>query len=280
MINMGHQISSFQTLDGLRLFSQSWTADRSVTDLVLIHGVGEHSARYQWTAEKLNEKGINVHSFDLRGHGQSEGERAYISSFEEFTQDVHSFISNILLKNETFFLLGHSMGGLIVAKYLSDHPESKCKGVILSAPALKVGDDISPLLVTMSSIMSRLFPRLKTTRLDSNFISRDPKVVEAYNNDPLIYHDGIKARMGAEMIRTMTGLRNSYPAFTFPLLIMHGSGDKLTDLQGSRWMVDEVSSYDKTLEVLPGFYHEILNEPEKEAVIQKIIKWILDRQKA
>jgi len=274
---MGHQILSFTTSDGQKLFGQSWMVDKPVADLILIHGVGEHSSRYQWSAEMLNDKDISVHSFDLRGHGHSEGDRAYIDSFEQFLEDVHTFIGQLQLEYDNFFLLGHSMGGLIVSRYLADHPESNCKGVVLSAPALKVGDDISPLLVKMSSIISSLFPKLKTTRLDSNFISRDPKVVEAYNADPLVYHDGIKARMGAEMIRTMTGMRGAYPAFKFPLLIMHGSGDKLADLQGSRWMVDEVTSDDKTLEVLPGFYHEILNEPEKEAVIQKIIKWILDR---
>ena len=157
------------------------------------------------------------------------------------------------------------------------HPNTQCQGAIFSAPALKVGDDISPLLVKMSSIISPLLPRLKTTKLDPQYISRSPEAIEDYNNDPLIYRDGIKARLGAEMIKSLLDVREHYPDFNFPILLMHGTTDKLADPMGSQWMFNEISSQDKTLELLPGLYHEILNEPEKDEVIQKMLDWIIER---
>jgi len=273
---MTHTTAPLVSYDGIKLFSQSWKRKDSIANLVIIHGYAEHSSRYEWVANKFHENKINVHTFDLRGHGQSEGERAYISSFDQYLKDVHLFIEGLELENP-MFMLGHSMGGLIVTSYLSEHSDTNCSGAILSAPALKIGDDISPLLVKVSSLLSAIFPRLKATTLDTQYISRDPEVVEQYDNDPLIYHSGVKARLGAEMISSMIKVRERYSNFTFPVLLMHGTGDKLTDPKGSQWMVDEISSTDKKLELLPGLYHEILKELEKEEVIDKMLSWIIER---
>lgn len=273
---MSYNTSEFISFDGLKLFSQSWEVDGSIANLILVHGLGEHSGRYEWVAGQFNTNRISVHSFDHRGHGISEGERAYVNSFDEYLEDLNSFINSRHFEGDVF-MLGHSMGGLMVAKYLSKYPDAKCKGAILSAPALKIGDDIPKILVKASSIMSVLLPRFKATKVDPQFISRDDKVVKDYVNDPLVYHDGVKARLGAEMIKSMLEVRNHYPQFKFPILIMHGNGDKLADHLGSQWMFDEISSKDKTLEILPGLYHEILNEPEKEEVIGKMTQWIFDR---
>jgi len=274
---MEHKTDNLVSNDGIRLFTKSWLIDESIADLILVHGYSEHSGRYQWVTKILNENKINVHSFDLRGHGQSEGERAYVSSFGQFLDDLHTFIEYLDLKDGRIFLFGHSLGGLIVTRYLIKHPDTKCNGVVLSSPALKVGDNISPILVKVSSIISALFPKLKTTRSDSQYLSRDPKVVEDYDNDPLVYHDGVKSRIGGEIVRTMLEVRKFYQDFKFPILIMQGSADKLVDPQGSQWMYNEILSEDKTLEVLPGLYHEILHEPEKEEIITKMIDWIKNR---
>jgi alpha-beta hydrolase superfamily lysophospholipase len=273
---MLHNTSEFNSFDGLKLFSQSWETDESIADLILVHGLGEHSGRYEWVANKCNENRISVHSFDLRGHGKSEGERAFVNSFDQYLEDLHSFIE-IIGAEKKVFLFGHSMGGLIVVNYLLKYPDTACKGALLSAAALKIGDDIPQILVGASSILSILLPRLKSKKVDPKLISRDSEVVSDYENDTLIFHDGVKARLGAGMIKSMLEVRKQYPQFELPVLLMHGTGDKLADPLGSQWMFDEISSKDKSLEILPGLYHEILNEPEKEEVISKMLKWILDR---
>jgi alpha-beta hydrolase superfamily lysophospholipase len=274
---MGNKPSQFISKDGIKLSIQTWTIKEPIAELILIHGATEYTGRYNWVAKIFNENKINVHSFDLRGHGNSGGERFYINTFDEYIDDVHLFIENLKLSNDKIFILGHSLGGLITMTYLTKYPDTICRGVILSSAGLKVGDDIPPLLIKISSVLSTLFPKLKITKLNVQHLSRDPKVVEDYINDPLIYHEGIKARYGGESIKAIIKLREHYPSFNFPALILYGSADKLADPQGSQWMYDEISSDDKTLEILKGLYHEILHEPEKNEVIRKIIEWIKKR---
>lgn len=274
---MENKPSHLLSKDGINLSIKTWTIDESIAELILIHGSTEYTGRYNWAAKIFNENKINVHSFDLRGHGNSGGERVNISTFDEYIDDVHLFIENLKLSNDRIFILGHSLGGLIAMTYLTKYPDTKCRGVILSSAGLKVGDDISPLLIKISSVLSALFPKLKTVKMNVQHLSRDPKVIEDYVNDPLIYHEGIKARYGGESIKAIIKLREHYSSFNFPALILCGSADKLADPQGSQWMYDEISSADKTLEILDGLYHEILHEPEKNEVIGKIIEWIKKR---
>jgi len=274
---MENQSSHLILKDGTKLFTQAWTVDEPIAEIILIHGFTEYTKRYNWAAGNFNENKISVYSFDLRGHGNSEGERANISTFDQFIEDFHFFIKKLDLKTDRVFILGHSMGGLIATHYLTKYPDTKCRGVILSGPGLKVGDEIPPLLIKIIHILSALFPKLKTTKIDSQYLSRDPKMVEDFDNDPLIYHEGVKARIGGEIVRSMIEIRKHYSSFNFPVLIMHGSADKIADLQGSQWMYNEISSEDKTLEILDGLYHQILDEPEKNEVIGKMIEWIKKR---
>ncbi len=274
---MKNKLSQFISKEGIKLSIQTWTINEPVAELILIHGGAEYTGRYNWVAKILNENKINVHSFDLRGHGNSGGERANITTFDEYIDDVHLFIENLKLSNDKIFILGHSLGGLIAMTYLTKYPDTKCRGVILSGPGLKLAEGISPLLIKISSVLSALFPKLKTQKLNVQHISRDPKVIEDFVNDPLINHEGFKARYAGEFVRSMIEIRKHYSSFNFPVLIMHGSADKLADPQGSQWMYDEISSADKTLEILDGLYHGILDEPEKNEVIGKIIEWIKKR---
>jgi alpha-beta hydrolase superfamily lysophospholipase len=274
---MKHTKGEFLAKDGTQLFSQSWEVPLPIANLVIIHGMGEHSSRYRWSAEQFTSNAINVYTYDQRGHGQSDGERVYVESFQEFLEDVNLFLGSKELKDKVWFILGHSMGGLIVASYLSKYRPSACKGAILSAPALKIGDDIPPLLVKASAIVASILPKLKTTKLDPKMIARNPKTVNEYLTDPLIYRDGVKARYGAEMIKSLQAVRQYFSSFDYPVLLMHGTGDKLADPAGSQQMYDEIASEDKTLELLPELYHEIMNELEKEEVLAKMINWIKER---
>ncbi len=273
-MNYNHRL--FQGSDGIMLFEQSWfPEDDCHAIILLVHGFAEHSSRYEHVARYLTSKGIGVETFDLRGHGKSDGVRAYIKSFSEYLNDLELFCSHVLGRypDLPLFLYGHSMGATIVALYaITRNPDFQ--GLLLSGLLLKVGDDISPAMIKMSQILSKYAPKLKTTKLDAASISRDPKVVQNYDEDPLNYRGGIPARTGAELMSAMAQIQNRMNAIKLPILIMHGTCDKLTAPEGSQELYNAVDSTDKTLKMYNGFYHEIHNDPNKQQVFDDIIAWI------
>ncbi|MCG2714697.1 MAG: lysophospholipase [Candidatus Marinimicrobia bacterium] len=275
---MIYQRGLFQGAVGFDLFEQSWFPEDDVKAVVLlIHGLGEHSSRYEHVAEFLTSKNIGIETFDLRGHGKSDGARAFVRSFDEYLQDVEIFYSRVLGRHPDLplFIYGHSMGATISALYvITRNPD--INGVLLSGILLKIGDDIPPILIKMSSIIGKYAPKMKTTKLDANSLSRDPKIVENYDNDPLNYRAGIPARTGLELITAMRRIQVQMEKITLPIIIMHGSCDKITNPDGSIDLYEAVASNDKTLKMYNGFYHEIHNEPEKNRVFEDIFSWIND----
>ncbi|MCP4668847.1 MAG: alpha/beta hydrolase [Deltaproteobacteria bacterium] len=272
---MEHDIGSFKTADGMDLFEQRWRPEQKPKALVVIvHGYAEHSTRYTHVAEHLVDHGYAVETFDLRGHGQSEGKRAFVGSFDAYLEDLEQFLKRVRqrIKTENVFILGHSMGGAIVTLYaITRKPD--ITGLILSGPALKISDDISPLLVRLSSVIGIVLPKLPTIKLDSSGISRDPEVVKHYDNDPLVYRGGIPARTGAEITGATKMIQAQMEAMTLPLLILHGGDDRLADPQGSKSLYERAQSNDKTLKLYEGLYHEVMNEPEKDMVLADIVAW-------
>ncbi|MBL7067548.1 MAG: alpha/beta hydrolase [Candidatus Marinimicrobia bacterium] len=275
---MIYQHGLFQGTVGFDLFEQSWFPEDDVKAVVLlVHGLGEHSSRYAHVAEFLTSKNIGIETFDLRGHGKSDGARAFVRSFDEYLQDVEIFYSRVLGRHPDLplFIYGHSMGATISALYvITRNPD--INGVLLSGILLKIGDDIPPILIKMSSIIGKYAPKMKTTKLDANSLSRDPKIVENYDNDPLNYRAGIPARTGLELLTAMRRIQVQMEKITLPIMIMHGSCDKITNPDGSIDLYEAVASNDKTLKMYNGFYHEIHNEPEKNRVFEDIFSWIND----
>ena len=269
----------FKSIDNIKLYEQYWEPEKEAKAIVLIiHGYAEHSNRYIHVADFLTANGYIVASFDLRGHGKSEGPRTYINSFSEYIDDLNKFILRVKSKyeNTPMFLLGHSMGGAIVA-LLSLSLKEDVKGIIFSSPALKISDEISPFLVKISGIIGKLFPKLPTIKLDSNALSRDKEIVKKYHDDPLVYNGGIPARTGSEINKTIKIIQNQMNVISVPLLIIHGTQDKLSDPEGSKLLYNRVSSTDKKLKLYDGLYHELMNEPEKEQVLQDIVDWLEQR---
>lgn len=259
------------------IFTQSWTDPTSRANLILVHGYAEHSSRYSDMAEKLLSSGINIYTFDLTGHGKSSGRKAYINRFQDYVQDLNDMKKKLEMAPDLpTFIYGHSMGALVL---ISDVLLNKAKyaGVIFSAPALKIQEDLSPFLQKISGVMSIITPKLKTVVLDSSKISRDPIEVDKYQRDPLNYREGTYARTGAEIIKTTKICADLFHEFELPVFITHGSADGLTDPSTSQQFYDECSSEDKTLKIYDGLYHEIMREPEKDEVVQDIIDWISNR---
>ncbi len=274
-----HQIDQFTTAEGQKLFRQSWSAEnQNKATLVIVHGYAEHSSRYDQAAAFFNDNGITVKTFDLRGHGQSDGPAAYVNNFDEFLDDLDEFwkVEGLAKLDQPVFLLGHSMGGLIVANYCLKR-KPKLSGVLLSAPALKISDDVSPVLQKISGVIASIAPKLPTIKLDSKAVSRDPEVVSKYESDALNYRGGTKARMGSEILKATKFVQSNMHKFDLPFIVMHGTADKLTDPLGSQQIHQRASSKDKTLKLWKGLYHEIMNEPEKEQVLQLMLDWIEKR---
>lgn len=275
-VNLQHQTGAFTATDGLELFKQTWQPTKKPqAGIILVHGFGEHSSRYSHLAEKLTHNNYVLFTFDLRGHGKSEGSRFYVRSFDDYLQDLNLFLHHVReqMNGLPIFLFGHSMGGTIVTLYAIKY-KPDLSGILLSGAALKIGEDIPKVLISMSSFLAKILPKLPTVKLDTKMLSHDPDVVMQYDNDPLINHKGTLARTGAELVRAIKYIQEHMEEINLPVLIMHGTGDVIVDPEGSRQLFKRAKSKDKSLKLYDGFYHEIMNEPDREQVLADILDWI------
>jgi acylglycerol lipase len=271
-----HETFEFAGLGGINVFCQSCHPEggpRAV--LLIVHGLAEHSGRYQHVAEHLAGLGYAVYALDHRGHGQSGGVRSDVIRFEDYLADLKTFLDAVKGREpgRQVFLIGHSMGGAIVTLFAARYG-GDFDGLITSGASVQVGGNVSPLLVGLSKIIAALAPRLPTVPLDAEAVSRDPEVVARYRSDPLNYLGKVRARTGAQLLRAARLIAAELPHITLPVLILHGTADRLTDPAGSQMIYDGVSSADKTLKFYDGLYHEIFNEPEQKQVLADVAAWL------
>lgn len=275
---MTHETGTFPSPDGLDLFTRSWTPDRETRAVVvLVHGVHEHSGRYAYVAGELIRHGIAVRALDLRGHGNSPGPRARVEAFTDYTRDVAAFLDAQITEADgrPVFLMGHSMGGLVVAGTVVDRGTAGLAGVVLSSPALQLY--APPFLQRIAPILAKWLPNAPGGRLDLTTISRDPTVVRAYREDPLTIKEVVRAHLGNEFLTTIAHVRAHPEAFDVPLYLYHGTADQITDPAGTRWLAEHAATDDVTLRLYEGLYHETHNEPERDDVIGALAAWLLDR---
>ncbi len=270
-----YQSNHFKSKSELMLFEQAWIPSKAKANVLIVHGLGEHSSRYAHVADFLNKKGYAVYAYDQLGHGKSEGVRAFIPSIDLYREDLIQMIHQIKQKSEDLplFVLGHSMGGGLLAYSLATVTLA-ISGAISSCAALKPGDDISPLLIKLSSFLGWALPKLPTLKLEHESLSRDAKVVEAYNEDPLVFHQKIPARTGAQLMKAMKTAQKNAANVHLPILMLHGTDDRLTNVEGSKEFFARISSTDKQLKLYEGLYHEIMNEPEQIQVLTDIVEWL------
>jgi len=277
---MKHLETSYSAHDGKKLYLQAWMVESPKASMLLVHGLGEHSSRYVHLVEKLNRIGISVFSFDGRGHGKSsEGKPdAYFDSYQDYLKDIDALFGKVksYVPGVPSFLYGHSMGGGLVAAYALDY-KPEAAGVILSSPAIRESEGTSKLLMAVGGIMSKYFPRFKALKLDASKISRIPSEVEKYLNDPLVYLDPIPARTANELLVMMRYVQKRAVDFDLPLLLIHGSADGLTNPKGSEMLAEKAKSKDRTLNIFPGGYHELINDSDREEVLELICQWIKNR---
>ena len=259
-----------------RLYRQSWLPNgESRAAIVLVHGLGEHSGRYEYLAGHCTARGFAVHALDHYGHGKSEGLAGYVERFSVYLDGVRELLAYVREQQAgaPLFLLGHSMGGLIAAAFLRE-AQSEFRAGVLSGPALKSDAAPPAIVLWVNRLLSSLAPTLPMIALDPAGVSRDPEVVRAYVSDPLVHHGKVRARLIAEMMAAMKQTLAHASEISLPILIMHGEDDTLTSPDGSREFFAHAGSTDKTLKIYPGLYHEIFNEPEKDAVLGEMTDWL------
>ncbi len=273
---MNHQEGYFKGIRKHKIYYQSWLPDKDCKAVLLIaHGFGEHSGRYMNVVNHLVPTGYAVYALDHLGHGKSDGQRAYVERFQDFTVTLKIFFDMIRDQqaHNPIFLVGHSMGGLISAAYLLAH-QQELVGAVLSGPGIKVPDDTSPALIFMGKLLSVILPKVGIVQLEADGVCRDPAVVDAYINDPLVHTGKITARLGAEMLKTMQTVTQAANKISLPIMIIQGGADRLIDPSGAQLLYDSVSSEDKTIKIYDGLYHEVFNEPEHEQVLQDVAQWL------
>jgi len=271
-----HEAGWFDGPDGLRLFEQRWLPAAALrASVVLVHGYAEHSSRYDHVGRWLVERGYAVHAFDLRGHGKSEGERVLVRSFAQHLDDLDAFVARARERTPgvPLFVLGHSMGGTIVA-LRGVTRRADADGVMLSGAVLTMRGRRTRLMTAVLALVGRIFPSLPLRKLDAGTVSRDPAVVAAYDADPLVFRGKMPAGTLSAMVRAVRAIEKRMEEAQGPLLIMHGTEDLLADPEGSRELYRRAPSGDKTLEMYEGLYHEILNEPEQGQVLADIARWL------
>jgi len=269
--------SSFQSDDGLNIFTRSWHPEGRPRGVVmLVHGFNSHSGYYTWVADRLAADGLAVYALDLRGRGKSDGERFYVAKFEDYVNDLAKFIEMVKSREPGLpvYLLGHSAGGVVSCVYALEHQE-ELAGFICESFAFQVPAPDFALAVFKG--LSHVAPHAHILRLKNKDFSRDPKAVAAMDQDPLIAHETQPTQTLAEMVRADERLKKGFSTITLPLLILHGTSDKATRPSGSRFFYDNAASTDKTLKLYEGAYHDLLNDTDKTTVMADIKSWIDER---
>lgn len=270
--------ASFEGVGGLKIFTRSWHPEETPRGaVVIVHGFNSHSGQYQWAADQLTANGLAVYALDLRGRGHSEGERFYVEKISDYVDDVATFVKMAKAQEESgipFFVLGHSAGGVVSCIYTLEH-QSEIAGLICESFAYEL--PTPDFVLTVLKGLSHVTPHAHVFKLKNEDFSRDPKVVESMNNDPLIADESQPTQTAAAMVRADERLKKEFPLITLPLLILHGTDDKATKPSGSQHFYDSAGSTDKTLKLYEGHYHDLLNDLDKEVVMTDIQNWIDER---
>jgi len=259
---------------GLGIFVRSWHPGGNARGVVVIcHGVNSHSGYYTSAAERLVSSGLAVYALDLHGRGHSDGERFYLDKISDYVHDVHAVVTLAKSRNMgvPLFLLGHSAGGVVSCVYTLEH-QAELSGLICESFAFPVAAPDFALAVVKG--LSHLAPHAHVLKLPFADFSRDPKVVQAMNEDPLIAGESQPTKTVAELVRADERLKQEFPLITLPVLILHGTADKVTNPKGSQLFFDTTGSTDKTLKLYEGHVHDLLNDFDKEKVMADIQGWL------
>ena len=259
---------------GLNIVVRSWQPEQAARGVVaIVPGFNSHGGYYTWVAQQFTAAGLAAYIVDLRGRGTSDGERFFVDNIADYVSDVHDMVK--LAKSRErglpLFLLGHSAGGVVSCIYTLEHQEELsgfvCEDFAFKIPAPEVA-------LSVFKGLSHVAPHAHLFKLKNEDFSRDPAAVKMMDEDPLIAGESQPLQTLAEMVRADERLEREFPLITLPVLILHGTLDKITKPSGSQFFYDNAGSTDKTLKLYEGHFHDLLNDTGKEQVMADIQSWI------
>lgn len=272
---MVHLEYNWKSNDGISLFGQSWMPEGSPHAVInYVHGFRDHSSRFEKWALKLAGNGYGVIAIDLRGHGRSEGRRGYAPGFGSYIKDVHVLCTNAkeLFGNSPHILYGHSLGGTIAVNYLISESLLPAAAVITS-PWFTLAFKPPPLKMMLAKVARFLVPGLLVSSdLDTEGLSHNKEIVEQYLNDPLV-HNSILPRLFFEI--ELNGIKASKSIYKInvPLLVMHGTADRITSFMQTRDFVMNAGNL-TTFKEWPLAYHELHNDTDEKEVFSFLLQWL------
>lgn len=271
--------TKFDGKDGTSFYAQGWEPDDRTPKalIVLIHGLGEHTARYVHVGKVMTDAGYVLAGFDLRGHGRSGGARGHTGSLDAYMQDIRQFFQEMSQRYPDLprFLYGHSLGGLLTLTYSIQYGAG-LKGVMITSAALSSPLQMQKVKVATARILGSLLPTVTLpSGLEAAALSHDPEVVQKYLSDPLV-HSSTSLGFGKAALQAVDLCFARAREFPAPLLMMHGTGDRIAYCSGSETFAQLVraAGADVTLMLWNDLYHELHNEPEKAEIFQRMIDWL------
>ena len=260
-----------------RLFLRHWPAQgQPSASLVICHGFNAHSGHYTRAAEVFAQRGLAVTALDLRGRGQSDGERFYVESIDDYVTDLAQAVdlARAMHPDLPVYLLGHSAGGVTAVTFALEHP-ARIAGLISESFAFRVfAPDVALALLKGAS---HIVPHVHAVRLKMTDFSRDPAWVAHLDADPLVKDEVQPIQTMAALARADDRLAQALGRIAVPVLILHGTADKATRPEGSQAFFDAAGSSDKTLKLYDGFVHDLLNDVDRDRVTNDIGNWIVGR---
>ena len=254
-------------------FGQYWQPETVKALVVIVHGMGEHSGRYEHVAQKLTDNNFGVIAFDHFGHGKTTGKRGHNPGFDYVLESVTKLIEKAkeVFGNKPMFLYGHSMGGNTVINYTL-RKEHNLQGTISTSPFLRLAFEPPAWKLSLGKIMQKIAPSITLgNELDANDVSRDPVEVQKYVDDPLV-HDKVSPNFSLSFIDAGEWAIDNASSLKTPMLLLHGTGDKIIDYKGTEAFANNSSK--ASLKLYEGGYHELQNDLCKEEMLQDVVNWL------
>ena len=262
------------------IFLRSWPSNNDpIYNIIIIHGLGEHSGRYKEFASFFIKKNIGVFSFDLIGHGKSDGLKGHISNIKDFTDSIEEVLIQVRKRfiNTPIIIFGHSLGGCLALNYLIERKSKEISLAIISSAWIETEIQIPKYLLIIQRVIHTLFPKVRlSNRLDTKDLSKDIKIIDKYKNDPLV-HDRISLNLLSEINKTIEKIKNKDYNIEIPVLIIHGKKDKIISYKGSELINKKIK--DSKLKLYDNVYHEPHNDNERKEILEYYYDFIKNHKK-